>query len=328
MKELIICERSDLITVADSIRTYTGETSGMTLGDMVDALNGVFVTIPKGRMKGDVDGNGVVTENDYMLIMQALAGSSPELDTIQTWCGDINGDGKADSDDAVAIMGNSFTMSDYYGNWAYVKVDDLSGYFYCDVSSPNVTASSTATLLVDSYADCFLEVECMNGVARVKAERLPLEDVKGCIMVNMFTTPDVTAEVETQKNLISQIMTILQENVNNSAGGSGGGSSSSGGTSVKTDLQSNNNDLQTILGMVGSLFKMKFTIDGTTYQAEQGMTWKEWCNSDDNIDEYYVRYTIVWWDANTVVTLNSNPCLEGDVIVNGGVYITTSVSAS
>ena len=29
-----------------------------------------------------------------------------------------------------------------------------------------------------------------------------------------------------------------------------------------------------------------FTIDGTEYQAEEGMTWEEWCNSDYNVNNY------------------------------------------
>lgn len=31
---------------------------------------------------------------------------------------------------------------------------------------------------------------------------------------------------------------------------------------------------------------IRFTIDGTTYQAEGGMTWAEWVESDYNVDRY------------------------------------------
>lgn len=34
---------------------------------------------------------------------------------------------------------------------------------------------------------------------------------------------------------------------------------------------------------------INFTINGTAYQAEEGMTWEQWCNSSYNTDGYYVR---------------------------------------
>ena len=38
---------------------------------------------------------------------------------------------------------------------------------------------------------------------------------------------------------------------------------------------------------------ISFTIDGTTYQAEEGMTWAEWCNSSYNTVGYEIRGTDV-----------------------------------
>lgn len=39
-----------------------------------------------------------------------------------------------------------------------------------------------------------------------------------------------------------------------------------------------------------------FTIDGTEYQAEEGMTWGEWCDSEYNTDGYVIveAYNTVW----------------------------------
>lgn len=34
-----------------------------------------------------------------------------------------------------------------------------------------------------------------------------------------------------------------------------------------------------------------FTIDGTSYQAEEGMTWSEWIDSDYNTDDTWIIYT-------------------------------------
>ena len=33
---------------------------------------------------------------------------------------------------------------------------------------------------------------------------------------------------------------------------------------------------------------IEFTINGVTYQAEEGMTWKEWINSEYNISGFFV----------------------------------------
>ena len=38
---------------------------------------------------------------------------------------------------------------------------------------------------------------------------------------------------------------------------------------------------------VGGVELISFTIDGTSYQAESGMTWGEWCESSYNTDGYY-----------------------------------------
>jgi hypothetical protein len=53
-------------------------------------------------------------------------------------------------------------------------------------------------------------------------------------------------------------------------------------------LQSNNSILQAILAAINALpdasgaTMISFSIDGTTYQAEEGMTWGEWADSEYN----------------------------------------------
>lgn len=39
MADLIICERNDLVNIANAIRTHTGKTDGIILGDMVSEIN-------------------------------------------------------------------------------------------------------------------------------------------------------------------------------------------------------------------------------------------------------------------------------------------------
>ncbi|MBQ3348492.1 hypothetical protein IJG90_03180, partial [Candidatus Saccharibacteria bacterium] len=46
----------------------------------------------------------------------------------------------------------------------------------------------------------------------------------------------------------------------------------------------------TATGKTPPITLISFTINGTTYQAEDGMTWGEWVNSDYNIDGYTIDY--------------------------------------
>jgi hypothetical protein len=69
-----------------------------------------------------------------------------------------------------------------------------------------------------------------------------------------------------------------------------------------------------------------FTIDGTEYQAEEGMTWVEWCNSDYNVNNYeYDEWGIYWNNggSSTLVLFNSTDAVVdiSDIILPTGTYI-------
>ena len=51
----------------------------------------------------------------------------------------------------------------------------------------------------------------------------------------------------------------------------------------------------------GGVTLITFTIGGTEYQAEDGMTWGEWCDSEYNTGTYYVS-----------AGLNGNEYIEND----------------
>lgn len=58
-----------------------------------------------------------------------------------------------------------------------------------------------------------------------------------------------------------------------------------------------------------------FTVDGVEYQAEEGMTWQEWCNSEYNTHGF-------WCSGNQIIF--TGIIIQGqtpsDVIYNGCVY--------
>jgi hypothetical protein len=78
---------------------------------------------------------------------------------------------------------------------------------------------------------------------------------------------------------------------------------------------------------------ISFTIEGTTYQAEDGMTWEEWVESEYNTGEYTTKYNKVYTNNNSyrVVALRKPEssggytdwqCSTTEVIVNDGYYVT------
>lgn len=72
---------------------------------------------------------------------------------------------------------------------------------------------------------------------------------------------------------------------------------------------------------------ISFTIDGTTYQAEQGMTWSEWCNSEyskNGTTEYRALNSSIVGVINNIVVLQMsiNGVVPTDTIVSGQAYTT------
>lgn len=61
-----------------------------------------------------------------------------------------------------------------------------------------------------------------------------------------------------------------------------------------------------------------FTIDGTEYQAEEGMTWGEWVSSSYNTSNYYIS-------GDYILASSSNPvATSGNIIVTTSDFIITS----
>lgn len=70
---------------------------------------------------------------------------------------------------------------------------------------------------------------------------------------------------------------------------------------------------------------ISFTIGGTPYQAEEGMTWAEWCDSEYNTVSAYISVLDqgVWFP--TGATLDS--CHGRDEIINGMNYAFSQTSS-
>ena len=67
-----------------------------------------------------------------------------------------------------------------------------------------------------------------------------------------------------------------------------------------------------------------FTVNDVEYQAEEGMTWEEWCNSEYNVDRFrsYLHTAVFTYDGGAIVQGQT----PSDVICNGCEYITISAT--
>lgn len=170
-------------------------------------------TLPKGRMRGDVNGDGEVSIDDVFIIQKAITNGAAETwNEVQRWAADTNMDSKIGIIDAMQIRafltGNAGLLtktpafSDYYENWVYVKVDDTSGYFYTDIALEGVTAACSAIVAVqgDHKRDAFAGAECMDGFVRVKANLLPVADA-ACLV---FYSPGDGTAVVLPENVIDR----------------------------------------------------------------------------------------------------------------------------
>lgn len=186
--------------VENRLKTYVADAEEAKSGaemarDEINAkkyANTVSASIPKGRMKGDVDGDGVITEADYNAVRDDLLNPSI-TEEIALWCADVNGNGKIDTGDPAQIsnfvLGRKGALTatprfaDYYGNWTYVKIDDFTGEWYADIAVSGMTETSDALVVVsgEHFADEF-SAECVSGAVRITAQTCPIAEIPCQIM--------------------------------------------------------------------------------------------------------------------------------------------------
>lgn len=98
----------------------------------------------------------------------------------------------------------------------------------------------------------------------------------------------------------------------------------------KSELQSNNTDLQSILDMINalglvdapSITLITFTINDISYQAEQGMTWAEWAESEYNTDSVYENAQSIF-TSDWMTSINKTDGSANTILIEDGMsYIT------
>ena len=165
--------------------------------------NIISITIPAGRMKGDIDGDGYITLADIYLIDGHMNGV-PLTDEIQLLCADISGDGEITSRDKALVnaieKGTKKVGSlsaDITGNWLVnPNYETEEAQFYTDIPVDGMTASSSAIVTIKGTFDSgfFTKAECIDGAVRIYAKLCPIESIKAIVV---FGAGDSSAVIST-----------------------------------------------------------------------------------------------------------------------------------
>ena len=153
------------------------------------------IIIPKGRMRGDVDGDGKITKNDSNLIFDHVM-ETATLTGDDLWCADANGDGSVGPEDVtlieqylngqITILTSTPTFADYYNSWTYVKVDDLTGYWTTEISIAGLTTSNNVVVNICETFPMgqFYKAEVSTGKVKIYATRPPITDIPAIVVIS------------------------------------------------------------------------------------------------------------------------------------------------
>lgn len=154
------------------------------------------ITIPKGRMRGDVDGDGKITENDVYQIDLHTTGSVT-LTGADLWCADANANNTVNGNDAVqlnkyitgavpSLLTKTPTFADYYNNWTYVKIDDLTGYWTAEIPIAGLTTSNNVVINICETLPMgqLYKAEISDGKIKIYATKPPIKDISAIITIS------------------------------------------------------------------------------------------------------------------------------------------------
>lgn len=156
-----------------------------------DGVRVKAITIPAGRMKGDIDGDGFITTTDRVIANAHFKKDPLLTDETQLLCADINGDGKVNIIDVNSIS-TMAAGTNKFGRYALDITNTWTvnpnyqteeGQFYKDIAVSGITATSDVVVVVkDNIGNAkFTNVVCMDGAIRVYATAVPIETLTAFI---------------------------------------------------------------------------------------------------------------------------------------------------
>lgn len=141
-----------------------------------------------------------------------------------------------------------------------------------------------------------------DGLSKVTVNPIPDEYIipSGSLNITENKTVDVTKYASVTVNVPTYITVASEEELNNTTAADG---------------------TIAIVDSSGAVSLISFTIDGTSYQAEDGMTWVEWAASDYDTDDTFKSY-----QGGIVKSSNNryHVSLNGTDAVSAGDYIQAS----
>lgn len=176
-----------------------------------DSISGlashIIISIPSGRMRGDVDGDGKFTQNDIDTLAKHVSGEEILTDSTQLLSCDVNSDGEVNGTDTnacyrlVAGTTKAGQYTEVTGNWTnnpnYATED---GQFYTDIPITGMTANHSASVIVKGAYESgfFTKAECISGAIRIYAKLCPIEALSAIVS---WGTGDGTATIIVEKSI-------------------------------------------------------------------------------------------------------------------------------
>lgn len=170
------------------VKTMYGFAGGkITFKDVAGAIS---ISIPPGRMKGDLTGDGSVDLSDSLIINSHIKGQQLITDETQLLLADTDRDGDIDEMDMTnVVLFNDSNMLNYrkstaydtLGNWNVNEAFEVANdpLFYTDITVPSLKAGDSIKVVTNTeYPEGFFTGECVDGVLRVYAKLCPITEVK------------------------------------------------------------------------------------------------------------------------------------------------------
>lgn len=149
------------------------------------------ITIPAGRMRGDVDGDGDITIADATLINNHVNGVNLITDEMQLLCADVDNNGTIDNEDTtlvnyICMFGSTYRESctDILENWTINpnhETEDM--LYYTDITVNGISSEHSAIITIadTNYDKSFFRAELFDGIVRIYAKLCPISEVKAVV---------------------------------------------------------------------------------------------------------------------------------------------------
>lgn len=200
------------------------------LSNMEQVSSFVKVTIPNGRMRGDVDGDGKITLDDSDLMKNGTgsAGVGYYLKNLSTIfpdgnipldysAADVDNNGLINSDDYNYIysimngVNKAGAYAEITGNWTNnPNYATEEGQFYTDIPITGMTTNHSASVIVKGTFEngFFPKAECVEGAIRIYAKLCPISALTAVVS---WGSGNGTAVITTE----SEDLTAYAEHVSN-----------------------------------------------------------------------------------------------------------------